>query len=344
MKIFKRIAIWVMVSIAIQMSGFYYINKYYLSDETNIKVSKLQKNTDTAKSAEVAVPFGVQNINASYNGKYVAYDDSGVLNIVDMSTGEKKTLDFDSGVEVSCYKWLSDRNRMLIAEKHTTSSGISFELAYYDVDKDTKEKIEDLAWTGKSAEVSAIEASPLTNVIFIKIALNDEQSTIYWMNIMADKKKISTVTSSIGNISIVPHEDKLLYENTANNKVYMTGSKSALSVGTTGKAVLLSIDNNDNAYLGELADDGTISRVYYGQTSAASSTYSVIELGKAVSRDAILVSSEGKIYINDNFTGTITDMAAAKQYVYKGNFQQIYDGGILSLSDNKLVKTPITAN
>ena len=344
MKIFRRIVIWGMISIALQMSGFYYINKYYLSDETNIKVSKLKKNTDTAKSIEVAVPAGIKNISASYNGKYAAYNDSGDLNIVDMSTGEKKTVYFDSGVEVSCYKWLPDRNRMLIAEKHTTSSGINFELAYYDVDKDTKEKIEDLAWTGNSADVSDIEASPLTNVIFIKIAYNDKQSTIYWMNIMADKKKISTVTNSIGSICIVPHEDKLLYENTDNKRVYMTGSKSALSVGTTGKAVLLSIDNNDNAYLGELSTDGTISRVYYGQTGAATSTYSVIELGKAVSRDAILVSSEGKIYLNDKFTGSITDLASAKQYAYKGNFVQIYDGGILSLSDNKLVKTPINAN
>ena len=46
MKIFKRIVIWGMISIALQMSGFYYVNKYYLSDETNIKVSKLKKNTD----------------------------------------------------------------------------------------------------------------------------------------------------------------------------------------------------------------------------------------------------------------------------------------------------------
>jgi hypothetical protein len=344
MKIFKRIAIWAVLSIALQMSGFYYVNKYYLSDETNIKVVKLQKNTDTEKSKEVAVPEGVQNINASYNGKYVAYDDAGVFNIVDMSTGEKKALDFDSGVEVSSYKWLSDRNRMLIAEKHTTSNGISFELAYYDVDKDTKEKIEDLAWTGKSAEVSAIEASPLTNVIFIKIALNDEQSTIYWMNIMADKKKISTVTSTIGNICIVPHEDKLLYEDANRNRVYMTGSKTALSVGATGKAVLLSVDNNDSAFLGELADDGTISRIYCGPASADTSTYSIIELGKAVPREAILVSSEGRVYLNDNFTGIITDVAAAKQYEYKGNFQQMYDGGILSLTDNKLVKTPVTAD
>jgi hypothetical protein len=344
MKIFKRIVIWVMLSIALQMSGFYYINKYYLSDETNIKVSKLKKNTDTAKSTEIAVPVGAENISASYNGRYVAYYESDVLNVINTSTGEAKTVAFDNNVEVSCYKWLSDRNRMLIAEKHTTSSGISFELAYYDVDKDTKEKIEDLAWTGKRAEVSDIEASPLTNVIFVKIALNDVQSNIYWMNIMADTKKISTVTSSIGSICIVPHEDKLLYENAGNNRVYMTGSKSALSVGITGEAALLSVDSNDNAYLGELADDGTISRVYYGQASAATSTYSVIELGQAVSRDAIFVSGEGKIYINDNFTGTITDVAAAKQYVYPGNFEQIYDGGILSLSGNKLVKTPMTAN
>lgn len=343
MKIFKRIAIWVMVSIAIQMSGFYYINKYYLSDETNIKVSKLEKNTDAEKTMEISVPSGAENITASYNGRYVAYYESDVLNVVNTSTGESKTVAFDNNVDVSYYKWLSDRNRMLIAEKHKTSSGISFELSYYDVDKDTKEKIEDLTWAGKSAEVSDIEASPLTNIIFIKVALNDSESTIYSMNIMKDKKEISTVADTIGNICIVPHADKLYYENSANDRIYATGSKNRISVGAATKMTLLSIDNNDNVFIGELADDDSVTRIFYGQVGADTSTYSVMELTASSLKEDICISNAGKIYLNDNLKGTITDAAAAKEYVYPGIFLQIYDGGILSLSENKVVKTPFSA-
>jgi hypothetical protein len=339
MKIFRTITIWAMLSLALQMSGLFYVNKYYLSDETNIKVSKLVKNTDDEKEAEVVVPEEAQNISTSYNGRYLAYYDSDVLKIITMATGEEKNIEFEEGVEVSYYRWLSDRNRMLIAEKHKTSSGISFELSYYDVDKDTKDAIEELTWAGKSAEVSDIEASPLTNLIFIKVALNDYQSNIYSLNIMEDKKKVSTVVDSIGNIGIVPHVDKLYYEDTENNRIYATGSKKRITVGNAEKMTLISVDNNDNVYIGELAEDKTVVRIYYGQAGADTSTYSLVELTSSYFKEDICVSTDGKIYLNDNFKGTITDSAAGKEYMYPGLFLQIYDGGILSLSDKKVVKT-----
>lgn len=344
MKIIKRIVIWSMLSLALQMSGFYYINKYYLSDETHITVSKLTKNTPTEKTAEVSVPQGAENISASYNGKYVAYYDSGVLKVVDMSTGEINNVEFDNGVEVSYFKWLSDRNRMLIAEKHKTSSGMSFELSYYDVDKDTKDSITELTWAGKNADVSDIEASPLTNMIFIKIALNDYQSSIYSLNIMGNKTKTTTVVSTIGNICIVPHVDKLYYEDSQNDRIYATGTKGKMVIGSSDKLALLSIDSSDNVYIGELADDGTIKRIYYGQAGAATSTYGYMDLASPVMKEDICISTDGKVYLNDSFKGILTEFSTGKQYTYKGNFIQIYDGGIVSLSDNKVVKTPFSAS
>jgi hypothetical protein len=343
MKIIKRIVIWSMLSLALQMSGFYYINKYYLSDETHITVSKLQKNTETVKTAEVSVPEGAENIGASYNGKYVAYYDSDVLKVVDMSTGDVSTVDFESGVDVSYFKWLSDRNRMLIAEKKKTSSGVTFELSYYDVDKDTKDSITQLTWAGKNAEVSDIEASPLTNMIFIKIALNDYQSSIYSLNIMGNKNKVTTVVNTIGNICIVPHVDKLYYEDSKNDRIYATGTKGKVVIGSSDKFSLISIDSNDNVYMGELADDGTVKRIYYGQAGAATSGYAYVDLAAPVMKEDICVSSDGKIYLNDNFKGILTEFSSGKQYTYKGNFLQVYDGGIMSLSEGKVVKTPFEA-
>jgi hypothetical protein len=343
MKIIKRIVIWSMLSLALQMSGFYYINKYYLSDETHITVSKLQKSTETEKTADVSVPDGAENISASYNGKYVAYYDSNVIKVVDMSSGEVKTIDFDSGVEVSYFKWLSDRNRMLIAEKHKTSSGMSFELSYYDVGKDTKDTITELAWAGKSAEVSDIEASPLTNMIFIKIALNDYQSSIYSLNIMGSKNKVSTVVSRIGNICIVPHVDKLYYEDSQNSRVYSTSTKSKMEIGGSDKLALLSIDSSDDVFLGGISSDDTVKRIYHGQSGADASTYAFVDLATPVMKEDIFVSNDGNIYLNDNFKGILTELATGKQYTYTGNFIQIYDGGIMSLSENKIVKTPFTS-
>ena len=143
MKIFKRILLWASFSILLQLSGLFYINNYFLSNNSDFKISKVVNNKKT--NAEVYIPDGAQNINVSYDGRYIAYYEKDVLKVINTNTGDVKTIEFNKGVKVSYYKWLSDRNRMLIAEKHTSSSGNSFELAYYDVDKDSKDVIKEIA-------------------------------------------------------------------------------------------------------------------------------------------------------------------------------------------------------
>lgn len=55
----------------------------------------------------------------------------------------------------------------------------------------------------------------------------------------------------------------------------------------------------------------------------------------------MFVMPSGKIYINDNLKGIVTEITSGKQYVYKGNFVQIYEGGIASINDGKLQKVTL---
>jgi len=340
MKIFKRVMIWAAISIAIQFSGLFYINNFFLSESTNIKVNKIISKNSEKTNAVVSIPEGAKNVSASYNGRYIAYYDNGGLKVINTNTGDKTIVEFNKGVKVSYYKWLSDRNRMLIAEKHTADGSNDFQLAYYDVDKDTKDKIEDLTSAGSKAEISHIEASPLTNMIYIKLANSDNRNSIYSMNIMKEIQKVSTHTNTVGNICIVPHEDNLVYEDYAFKKIYSTLTDKAIEIPGVEKSILLSVDSNDNVYIGELSGD-TVNRVYYGPVGADASTYKMVDLGTAVNSKEVLVSSDGKIYLNDNFRGKVTDLATKKEYTYRGNFIQIYEDGILSVSDNQAVKTPM---
>ena len=336
MKIFKRILLWSSFSIILQLSGLLYINNYFLSNNSDFKISKVVNNKKA--NASVYIPEGAQNINVSYNGRYIAYYDKDVLKVISTITGEVKTIEFNKGVKVSYYKWLSDRNRLLIAEKHTSNSGNKFELAYYDVDKGSKDVIKELTLADKKAEVTEIEASPLTNIIYIKITLNGNRNSIYWLNIMSDIAKIDTKTNVIGNIRLIPHEDKLVYEDSINNKIYITKEKNNLNINGVLKPSLISVDNNDNIYIGSVVNKG-INKLYYGALDQDPSTFKVIDLGREVSKNDIYVSMVGTIYVNDNFKGVVKDISTGKEYIYPGTFVQIYEGGIVSLSESKVLKT-----
>lgn len=338
MKIFKRIFLWILISLTIQFAGLFYAEKYLLATNTSIKTKKVVKSEVKKQDAEVKIPDNATHVNASFNARYLAYYDGDVLKVINTKTGEEKKVDFEDGVQVSFYKWLPDRNRMLIAEKETGKKGSSFKLAYYDVDKDVKEDIKELDWADKTAEVEDIQASPLTNIIYVKVANGGKRSSIYWINIMKEMKKVDTMAYMIGKIKVVPHEDKLIYEDLTHHRIYTTGQDEPLDINGVNNPSLIAVDDEDRVYIGETQDD-KISKIYYGSVKEGRNSLQTIDLGTAVDKDAIFVSSQGKIYINDNLKGVVREVASGKEYIYQGRFIQMYTDGIISVSDGKMVKT-----
>lgn len=338
MKIFKRIFLWILISLTIQFAGLFYAEKYLLATDTSIKTKKVVKSEVKKQDAEVKIPDNATHVNASFNARYLAYYDGDVLKVINTKTGEEKKVDFEDGVQVSFYKWLPDRNRMLIAEKETGKKGSSLKLAYYDVDKDVKEDIKELDWADKKSEVEDIQASPLTNIIYVKVANSGKRSSIYWINIMKEMKKVDTMAYMIGKIKVVPHEDKLIYEDLTHHRIYTTGQDEPLDINGVNNPSLIAVDDDDRVYIGETQED-KVSKIYYGSVKEGRNSLQTIDLGTAVDKDAIFVSSQGKIYINDNLKGLVREVASGKEYIYQGRFIQMYTDGIISVSDGKMVKT-----
>ncbi len=339
MKIFMRIIIWVMISLTVQFAGLFYANNYLLaSDDTSIKTKKVVKSDPKKADAQINIPDNAKHINVSFDAKFLAYYDSDVLKVVNTKTGDEKKVEFGEGVQVSFYKWLPDRNRMLIAEKETSNQASNFKLAYYDVDKDVKEDIKELDWADKKSEVEDIQASPLTNVIYVKVASSGKRSNIYWINIMKEMKKVDTRSYQIGKIRIIPHEDKLIYEDLTHHRIYTTGQDEPLAINGVNNPSLLGVDDNDNVYIGETESD-KVTKIFHGSIKEGKNSLETINLGVAVDKNDILITNQGKVYINDNFKGTVKEFGNGKEYKYSGSFVQMYNGGVISVSDGKLVKT-----
>lgn len=341
MSALKRIIGWIMISLIVQFAGLFYIDNIYLANNAPVKVKKIEdKSSNKAKDAEVAIPENAQNISMSFDGKYAAYYDEDILKVVSTKNGEKKDIYFQEGVKVSYYKWISDRNRMLIAEKHSTQNGMALRLSYYDIDKDTKEEIKDLTWADTESEVESIEISTLTNVIYVKVSRGSGRSSLYWINIMKDMKKPYTNDYFIGDIRILNYEDKLLYEGKTYNTIYSTNKSNSIKIDGVQLPKLLGVDEEDNIYIGS-EENGNITKVYYGNIEKPTSEWKTVELTEPINKDDIYISKKGQIFLNDNLKGIVKEASTGKQTAYKGTFLQIYDDGVASISEGKLEKTSL---
>lgn len=339
MKILKKIGIWIAFSLIIQFVGLLYLNNYlFASSQAVVKVKKIEKKETEEKKVEVKVPEGVKHINTSFDAKYLAYYEGEILKVVNTKTGDIKNVEFDEKVKVSFYKWLPDRNRMLIAEKHDNKNGSGFKLSYYDVDKDVKEEVKDLTWADQKSEVEDIQVSTLTNVIYVKVAHSGKRSSIYWVNIMKDMKKVDTRAYMIGNMRVIPHEDKLVYEDLSYGKIYSTNISKPITIKDVKKPVLLAIDSDDNIYIGDQEND-KVKRVYYGKAQDSTENWKKVDLQEAVDKKDVFVTENGNIYVNDNLKGVVIEVSTGKQTSYEGTFLQMYSNGIATISDNKLMKT-----
>ena len=335
-KVFKKMIICIMISLIIQFAGLFYLNNSILTSDNNVKSHRI---TDSSTSNKVSVskanvPSNATNINVSYDASYISYFLNDELYVVNTITGKSVNVSSSNGVKISFYKWLPDRNRMLIVE--TENRNLS--LSYYDVTQLQKSKISDILMVNSTSTVKDIETAPLTNVIYIKVRNSYKNDSIYWVNIMKSRKKIITKTKYVGNIKVVPHEDTMVYEDLYNNKVYATGVDQALSFSGSTKSCLLAIDNNDKVYVGDLVNDTNIDKIYYGTLNG---DWKSLPLDTPVSKDDLFVTASGKIYINDTTKGIVTELETKKETAYKGTFLQSYSVGIASISDGNLVKTPL---
>ncbi|NEZ47498.1 hypothetical protein FDF74_09875 [Clostridium niameyense] len=333
MKIFKKLIIWIMISLVVQFAGLFYIDRYFLaSGGTKIKSKKVTNTEVKEKEAEVSIPEKVEDLDISFNGKYISYFENNSLNIINTKTGEKQNLDFESKKDVSKYMWLPDRNRILYAER----KGEKIILNSYDVDKSKKDKTAEFDLQNSSSKVEDIQVAPLPNVIYVKVNSGGTTSKIYNINIMKEKKRADLLSNEVKDMKIIPHEDTLIYE--SKRKIYSTNRETSLNIEGIKSPKLLSIDDNDKIYIGEMKDDKIV-KICYGNLKEKTSNWKTLDISNPSSVEDIYVSPLGQVYVNNNMKGTVTNLNTGKETKYTGTIIKMYIDGITSICEGKLLKT-----
>jgi len=176
-KVFKKMIICIIISLLIQISGLLYLNNSLLTSTSTVKSQEVTNSASSTKlsASKVNIPSNATTINVSYDASYVSYYLNNELYVVNTITNKSVTVNPSNGVKITFYKWLPDRNRMLICE--TNNRNLS--LSYYDVTQSQQSKVSDILMISSASIVKDIEASPLTNVIYIKVKNGYKYYSIY---------------------------------------------------------------------------------------------------------------------------------------------------------------------
>jgi hypothetical protein len=250
----------------------------------------------------------------------------------------------NNGMEISYYKWIYDRSRLILAKKPINlKNGAFFKLYYYDVDSKSKVEIFNevnnksikIPINNINEKINSVDMSNLTNVIYVKLWSSNNYSRVYSINIMAQEKSINTVTHNIGKIISTQKDDVLLYENLSNRKVYRNGSNSAISIDGKSNLSLIGIDNNDNVYLA-LADNNKTKLIYFGNISNES--WKKVEMNTEEVINKIYVNFKGQIFVQDSSKSIIKELVTGKGTYYNGEIIGMYDNEIISEKNSEITK------
>ncbi|WP_294402790.1 dipeptidyl-peptidase IV [uncultured Clostridium sp.] len=344
MKLYKKIIAWAILSIILQVGGLFILENFVFKHSSSFKPNKIDVEKESTKDINASIPSGAQNVNISYNGKYLTYYENDTLYIEESKTGTKTEVKTEDKGDILYYKWLSDRDRLIIAEKVTKDGDEVIQLVTYSPKDSSISYVTDICDYSDDIEVKKITESTFTSVYYVDIYKGGLKSIVYRIDINNDKSKVSLQASVLGNMQVIPHVDRLVYEDEINNKFYVTSPNKQLSFNSNKNLTLLGIDKNDVIYIGELNGE-KISSIIYGKIDEDTSSWSTVTLEAVVNRNDIYFNNESEILINDNLKGAVKNLTTNDEVEYEGKLIAIKEDFIATTDNSgKLVYTSLKSD
>ena len=307
MKLYKKIIAWAILSIILQIGGLFVLDNFVFKHSSKFKSNKIDIEKQNTKDINVIIPNGAENVNISYNGKYLTYYENDTLYIEESKTGTKTEVKTEDNGEILYYKWLSDRDRLIIAEKVVKDGETVIQLITYSPKDSSVSYVTSICDYEDDMKVMKITESTFTSVYYVDIYRGGLKSMVYRIDINNDKSRVSLQASVLGNMQVIPHVDRLVYEDEINNKFYVTSPNKQLTFNSNKNLTLLGIDRNDVIYIGELNGE-KISSIIYGKVDEDTSSWKTVNLEAVVNRKDIYFNNESEILINDNLKGAVKNL------------------------------------
>lgn len=338
MKGFRKVILWAMLSIMMQVSGLLFLDKVFFKHSSDFEFTEVTEKT-TVKDVDIAIPSDAEDIKCSYDGKYVTYFKDDKFYLIDTKDGSsQEIITNDDNASVLYTEWLTDRNRITIAEKVTNDSNTKvIKVVNYDAKSKSEVPLKEVCNYKEGMKVDAIATTTLSGVTYVSVSNNGKNASIYRIDINEKMTNIGVKVPRIGALKIFPHRDVMIYEDKVNNRFYNYSNDNIhkINLSNIQGAELLSVDNNGIVYVGEVVDN-KVTQIKYGTLDTDVTSWSSIPLEKSKLVKDIYINNKGEILINDSLEGKVKNLTTSKSVSYEGKFLSVNNKVVCSSDNGKL--------
>lgn len=333
----KKLIVWATLALMLEVSLLYILNNFVFKNSSEFNSKKIEVKKNSTDGINVTIPSNIENIDLSYEGKYLTYFKGKKLYIQDTRTGKVSEINTEDNETIMYYRWLEDRDLIAIVENIKKDGKEKVQLITYNPSSFSKTLVKEICKYKKNMVVNNMTTSVLTNVFYINVNNGNSGNKVYRIDRNEELTNIDIKASSLGNMQVIPHEDRLIYEDKINNKFFITSPNKQLIFNSNKKLAFLGIDKKDVIYIGEINGD-KISSIFYGKVNEDTSTWNKVTLDLSVDKKDLYFSNESEILINDNLKGEVRNITTGKKIEYEGKLIKIKDEFIAIMDNNgKLV-------
>lgn len=332
MKKFQKVLLWVIIGVFIETSLLWYLDKYILDNNINVKITKLiYKEKEENYNTKASIPLETKHIKISHEGSYISYLTEEKLNIIHVEKGVNESLPISEKSTILDYTWVENRDRMLILEAQKEKNSNRINISYYDVKKHEKEEIAHLAWSNNQGITGNILVSPVIEMIYVNI-VEDEKSKVYMVDLMKNVKEVDLGETHIGNM-LVTKENILLYENLEDSVLMQYNKGECKDICKLASGRLWNLDDRGNIYFYAMGNSRISDILYIDNASNLNNmknkNFKKISLDKEYSLSSIYVKANGEVYVEDGKHNLVKGYNSDKVFKYKGSFIGFYKYGFL---------------
>ena len=323
-----------------------FLYKVTQSSYLEVKTYRTNSQSEIKSTDLISIPENATQLQFSYNNKYYAYLEDGVIHINNIDDKSEYCV-IKEDDPICYYYMLYDKNLIMYFVEDTSGSYTTLTLRTFEIATERTTDYNDFNVTNFS-RIKDITMSPLINIIYINVETKSGVSTnniVYKIDLF---NSMSRVRSGIilNKIRMLQHTDKLYYEDT-DGGVYTSGATVNYLFGYAD-VELIGIDSR-------LKDEDDYETLYYLDTETYDRVY-VVSGSKLV--DTIYLSDTDVVTsyneYNDvyliyptyilNLTGKNPYKRVAKLSKYV-TFEAIKgDTVYLRTTNDKIITTPLLDN
>lgn len=348
MKKIKVFLIGITLSLVLQTAFLFYLSNYYLVDD--YKVTFTQETPKASKKGDIEIKLSVnaKDIKLSPSGKYAYYLLDNVPHVASLLDGKDNIINLSYDISSYFFKWHDYEDKIIISEKSSSKSNSEIKIYIYNAKDNLKQEALDYnnnsrvyKFSTSNVMVSDIQLNTLNTIMYIKASKNNGINYINRLDISDGMYKIPIENNNIGSYFVIKESDELVFEDTSNEKIYITNKSNVeeVKIPTSSKLKLLSVDKDDNIYIGEM-ENGMIKTIFYNNKN--DNEWKSIQLSGLVDFDDLYLFSFKDIYVVDKVEKMVTNITKDKQIKFEGTFIDMNPNRILSLSNENAIVTNLS--